>query len=126
MQEGQLLMTQADRDRLVVLKKAQQRLITQPQAAEELEMSVRQVQRLLAALKTGGDRSVVHGLWGKPSNRKIDEAVRVEAVQIGGAGDECPAGAAIARGVEDGWGPKRGAWAMGQAVEPEDRRSRAG
>ncbi len=75
-------MTQADRDRLVVLKKAQQRLITQPQAAEELEMSVRQVQRLLAALKTGGDRSVVHGLWGKPSNRKIDEAVRVEAVQI--------------------------------------------
>jgi uncharacterized protein YjiS (DUF1127 family) len=36
MQEGQLLMTQADRDRLVTLRKAKKRLITQKQAAEEL------------------------------------------------------------------------------------------
>ena len=36
MQEGQLLMTQADRDRLVALKKAKKKLITQREAAEEL------------------------------------------------------------------------------------------
>ena len=41
MQEGQLLMTQRDRDRLVTLRKAKKRLITQTQAAEELELSVR-------------------------------------------------------------------------------------
>jgi len=39
MQEGQLLMTQADRDRLVALKKAKKKLITQGEAAEELEGS---------------------------------------------------------------------------------------
>jgi len=36
MQEGQLLMTQADRDRLVTLKKAKKKLITQREAAAEL------------------------------------------------------------------------------------------
>ena len=40
-------MTQAERDRLVTLKKAKKRLITQREAAEELGLSVRQVKRLL-------------------------------------------------------------------------------
>ncbi len=59
MQEGQLLMTQADRDRLVTLRKAKKKLITQRQAAEELDLSVRQVKRLLHDLKKHGDKSVV-------------------------------------------------------------------
>src|SRR5580692_7245402 len=71
MQEGQLLMTQADRDRLVTLRKAKKRLITQKQAAEELELSVRQVKRLVYALKKRGDKAVIHGLRGKPSCRRI-------------------------------------------------------
>jgi transposase len=82
MQEGLLLMTQADRDRLVALKKAKKRLITQRQAAEELELSVRQVKRLLYALKKRGDKAVVHGLRGKPSNRRIEEQTEREAVKI--------------------------------------------
>jgi len=47
-------MTQADRDRLVALKKAKKKLITQSQAGEELGLSIRQVQRLLNALKERG------------------------------------------------------------------------
>jgi hypothetical protein len=82
MQEGQLLMTQADRDRLVTLKKAKKRLITQRNAAEELGLSIRQVKRLLYALKKRGDKAVVHGLRGKPSNRKIPQSTEREAVQI--------------------------------------------
>jgi len=46
MREGQLLMTQADRDRLVALKKVKKKLVTQREAAEELRLSIRQVQRL--------------------------------------------------------------------------------
>ena len=38
MQEGQLLMTQAERDRLVVLKKTRRGLVTQRDAALELEV----------------------------------------------------------------------------------------
>lgn len=75
-------MTQADRDRLVALKKARKKLVTQREAAAELELSVRQVQRLLEALKQRGDKAVVHGLRGRPSQRRIEEAVELEAVTI--------------------------------------------
>ena len=82
MQEGQLLMTQADRDRLVALKKARKKLITQRAAAEELGLSVRHVKRLLYALKKHGDKAVVHGLRNKPSNRRIAQSVEESAVKI--------------------------------------------
>ncbi len=75
-------MTQADRDRLVTLRKAKKRLITQRQAAEELGLSVRQVKRLIYALKKRGDKAVVHGLRGKPSNQRIAKTVEEEAMQI--------------------------------------------
>jgi DNA-binding Lrp family transcriptional regulator len=82
MQEGPLLMTQADRDRLVTLKKAKKKLITQREAAEELGLSVRHVKRLLYELKRHGDKAVIHGLRGKSSNRKIEENIEREAVTI--------------------------------------------
>jgi biotin operon repressor len=75
MQEGLLLITQADRDRLVTLKKAKKRLITQREAAEELGLSVRHVKRLLYGLKKHGDKVAVHGLRGKSSHRKIEERI---------------------------------------------------
>jgi hypothetical protein len=75
-------MTQRDRDRLVVLKKAHRKLITQVQAAAELGLSVRQVQRLLVKLREVGDRAVVHGLRGRPSNRRLNEETREGAVRI--------------------------------------------
>jgi transposase len=82
MQEGQLLMSQADRDRLVALKKAKKKLIRQREAAEELGLSVRHIKRLLYALKKHGDKAVVHGLRGQPSNRKIEEKIEQQAVKI--------------------------------------------
>src|ERR1700722_2393259 len=82
MQEGQLLMTQADRDRLVTLRKTKKRLITQKQAAEELGVSIRHVKRLLYALKKRGDKVVIQGLRGRPSNQRIATSVEEEAIQI--------------------------------------------
>lgn len=75
-------MTQADRDRLVTLKKAKKKLITQREAAEELRLSVRQVKRLIYALKKRGDRVVVHGSRGRPSNRRIEQSTEQAAVKI--------------------------------------------
>ena len=66
-------MTQADRDRLVTLKKAKKKLITQREAAEALSVSERQVRRQLRALKKNGDKSLVHALRGAPTKRRIDE-----------------------------------------------------
>lgn len=75
-------MTQAERDRLVTLKKAKKKLITQAEAAAELQVSVRHVKRMLKNLREHGDRSVVHGLRGSESNRRIDPAVHEKAVKI--------------------------------------------
>ena len=81
MQEGLLLMTQVDRDRLVTLRKAK-KLIKQREAAEELGLSVRHVKRLLQRLKKEGDKVVIHRLRGAPSNRRIEEKTRQKAVRI--------------------------------------------
>lgn len=75
-------MTQAERDRLVALKKATKKLITQKQAAEELGITERHVRRLLRELKRRGDKVVVHGLRGLPSNRKLSANTEQEAVRI--------------------------------------------
>ena len=75
-------MTQADRDRLVALKKAKKKLMTQREAAEELELSVRQLQRLLRGLKQRGDKAIIHGLRGRAPNRRIDEEIEKQAVTI--------------------------------------------
>ena len=76
------MMTQAERDRLVALKKAKKKLITQKQAAEELGITERHVRRLLRELKRRGDKVVAHGLRGLPSNRKLSADTEREAVAI--------------------------------------------
>ena len=86
-------MTQRDRDRLVVLKKAQKRLITQEQAAQELSLTTRQIKRLLRRLREEGDKAVVHRLRGRPSNRALPEALCQKAVAI------------LSREVYRGFGP---------------------
>jgi transposase len=80
--EGQLLMTQAERDRLVALKKAKKKLITQKQAAEEIGITERQVRRLLRKLRRKGDQAVIHELRGRESNRKLSAEVEQRAITI--------------------------------------------
>ena len=75
-------MRQAERDRLVALKKAKKKLITQKEAAEELGITERHVRRLLRALKRRGDQAVAHALRGLPSKRKIGEETAREAIAI--------------------------------------------
>jgi transposase len=75
-------MTQKGRDRLVALRKAQKGLITQRQAATELSVSERQIRRLLRSLKKGGDKAVMHASRGRPSNRKLAEAIERGAMEI--------------------------------------------
>jgi len=95
-------MTQADRDRLVTLRKAKKDLITQREAAEELELSIRQVQRLLDRLQDRGDKAVIHGLRGVPSNRRIEEKIQQQAVKI------------LSAPVYEGFGPTLAAEYLGK------------
>jgi transposase len=75
-------MNQRDRDRLAVLKRTQKKQVTQQQAAKELEVSERHVRRMLAKFKDVGDKAVIHGLRGRPSNRRLSEETREKAVRI--------------------------------------------
>ena len=75
-------MTQAERDRLVALKKAKKKLITQKQAAEEIGVTERQVRRLLRKLRRKGDRAVIHELRGRASNRKLSAELEQRAIAI--------------------------------------------
>jgi len=75
-------MTQAERDRLVALKKAKKKLITQKQAAEEIGVTERQVRRLLRKLRRKGDQAVIHELRGRASNRKLSAEVEQRAITV--------------------------------------------
>jgi hypothetical protein len=69
-------MSQHERDILTTMKPVLDGERTQAKAAELLGMSVRQVRRLHRKLEAGGDGALVHGLRGRPSNRKSDDALR--------------------------------------------------
>jgi hypothetical protein len=67
-------MTQAERDRLVALKKAKKKLITQKQTAEELGITERHVRRLPRELKRRGDQHPLRELIADGAHRAPDVA----------------------------------------------------
>jgi hypothetical protein len=75
-------MNQEERDWLEWLKRAQDGVVTQRQAAEKMGVSDRWVRKLLVRMKTDGDGVVVHGLRGRISNRQIDEKTQARAIKF--------------------------------------------
>ena len=66
-----IALSQRERDRLRVLHEVKQGHLTQVEAARRMKLTDRQVRRLLLRLTEQGDRAVIHGLRGRPSNRKL-------------------------------------------------------
>jgi hypothetical protein len=77
-----IAMSQAERDWLDCLKRVVDGKMTQCEAAERMGVSDRWVRKLLKRTKREGDGVVVHGLRGRPSNRKLPEATRRQALAI--------------------------------------------
>jgi transposase len=71
METERIALSQRERDRLRVLHEVQQGHLTQVAAAQRIKITDRQVRRLLLRIREQGDRAVVHGLRGRPSNRKL-------------------------------------------------------
>ena len=69
-------MSQRERDRLKVLHTVLEGQRTQAEAARILRLTTRQVRRLLRRLASGGDAALIHGLRGRPSNRRFDPKFR--------------------------------------------------
>ncbi len=71
MEMERIALSQRERDRWKVLHEVQQKHLTQVEAAVRLKVTDRQVRRMLLRLRERGDHSLVHGLRGQPSNRKL-------------------------------------------------------
>jgi hypothetical protein len=75
-------MSQEERDWLEWLKRVQDGVVTQRQAAGKMGVSDRWVRKLLLRMKTDGDGVVVHGLRGRSSNRRIDQQTQARVVEL--------------------------------------------
>ena len=75
-------MSQEERDELHWLKKAKEGTITQREAAQRIGVSDRWVRELLKHLAKQGDTAVVHGLRGRPSNRRLPGKTQRQALAI--------------------------------------------
>src|SRR5256885_6306841 len=71
METERIALSQRERDRLKVLHEVKQKHLTQVAAAMLLQVTRRQVRRMLHLSRERGDGALVHGLRGQPSNRKL-------------------------------------------------------
>jgi prolyl-tRNA editing enzyme YbaK/EbsC (Cys-tRNA(Pro) deacylase) len=77
-----IAMSQEERDWLDWLKRVRDGVITQRHAAEKMGITDRWVRTLLARMEEEGDKVVVHGLRGQPSNRRLAEEIQAKALQF--------------------------------------------
>jgi hypothetical protein len=75
-QEGRIEMSQSERDVLAVMKPVREGKRTVAEAARLLQLGVRQARRILRRMDQEGDAAVVHGLRGRPSNRRKKDDLR--------------------------------------------------
>ena len=76
-----LTLSQKERDRLVHLRLVHEGQISVAEGARRSGVGRRHFRRLLRRFETKGDPVVVHGLRGRPSNRRLPERVRERALE---------------------------------------------
>jgi Helix-turn-helix domain len=79
-QEDRIAMNQRERDVLKVVQSVVDGQRSQAEAARLLKLTSRHVRRLQRKLKKQGDAALIHGLRGKPSNRRFDAAFRAKVL----------------------------------------------
>jgi 50S ribosomal subunit-associated GTPase HflX len=73
--EEQLTMRTREIDRLKVIHDIFENRITWKQAAEQVCVTERQIGRICARVRIEGNKGMIHGLGGKPSNHQLQEGV---------------------------------------------------
>lgn len=78
--ETRLNMGMRERDKLHAIRNVLEKKITQSSTAKILRRSERHVRRLCARVRKMGDRGIVHGLRGLPSNHRLDAELLGQAL----------------------------------------------
>lgn len=79
---GLIAMSERDLQRIEILSKVVAGRMTVVSAAHVLDLSERQVRRLLERIRTGGAASIRHKAIGRPSNNRISDGVRHYALTL--------------------------------------------
>jgi len=130
---GRIAMSQKERDTLKVMHGVLAGERTQAEAARLLRRSVRHVRRLQRQLEARGDGALVHGLRGRPSNRRADPALKAAVLKAyrqryGDFGPTLAAeklageGLAVAAETLRRWLLAAGLWQRRRRREPHRRR----
>lgn len=80
-----LMMRQKELKRLELIQKAIAKQVTQLEASRFLEISLRQVQRIVKRVKEFGNKGVIHQGRGKISHRRIKEAIKAKVLRAYGS-----------------------------------------
>ncbi|MDK4735393.1 helix-turn-helix domain-containing protein, partial [Rhizobium sp. CNPSo 3490] len=79
---GLIAMSERDLQRIEVLSRVVDGRMTLASAVHVLDLSERQVRRLLDRIRTTGAASIRHKAIGRPSNNRISDSVRDYAVTL--------------------------------------------
>jgi len=80
--EDKLTMSNQDIDKLKVIHNVLEHRLTWPQAAQQLDLSVRQIGNLCVRVRKEGNRGILHRLRGKPSNYQLEPGLLDRALKI--------------------------------------------
>jgi transposase len=71
-----------EKQKLSVITNLLSKRITNGEAAKQLNLSIRQVQRLKIEVKKHGSLALTHKLTGKPSNHQLNQAIKLQAISL--------------------------------------------
>jgi transposase len=77
-----LTMTQKEIERLLIIQELEKKKLGTAEAAEQLEISIRELYRIIKRYRDEGAKGVIHKLRGKKSNRGYPEKLKQKVVEI--------------------------------------------
>ena len=77
-----IAMSQEDLKRLAIIHKVIDKSVTQVEAASVLDLSDRQIRRIVKRVRFEGNAGIVHKSRGKPSNRRLPEDVKNKVIKL--------------------------------------------
>lgn len=82
MREEIVQMSTKELKRIGIIQRVTEKKLTQKRAGEVLELSVRQIRRLVGKYREEGEKGLVHGSRGRASNRRHPEELRQRVLKV--------------------------------------------
>ncbi len=80
--EDRIIMSMKELRRLQAIHQVIEKKMTQAQAAEVMELSDRQIQRIVKRVRVEGDGGLAHRSRGRPSNRAMDPKLKAQVIGL--------------------------------------------